>query len=313
MSSSANQIAQNRQDLSREDKQLTIWQLLEPGLIHVVGLFVYLVGGYWIFTAFNESFLGFLGVLMLLWAGVKALIIFAIYGFAIYAYLFRRHWFANVTEKRLMDRLKNRMDRDIETGNIGRAMDRAHGMLCRYPHHRALRRRLASLLIAEERFAEAGRHLIYLPNLMEIEKQAVSVFYEANGHDPFQILRKSLKGLRLAGLNPWENHEELLAVLPKDHPMRKEVEAYDPEYFYTHYVNEPDTLSRAALKKIRDLHSAITHQNETRSRLHKNLLVYFGYKDRSRLRAFFQTNNLAVIDILIGLSIVVMIYVIHGA
>lgn len=312
MTSSAEQISRNRQSLSAEDKKLTLWRLIEPGLLHGIGLCVYLIGGYWILTTFNESFLGFFGVVMLLWAGLKAVIVLAIYGFAIFALLFRRHWFANTVERRLMKRLKVRMDRDIETGQVNRAMDRAHGMLCRYPHHRALRRRLASLLIAEDRWADAGRHLIYLPDLMDIEKQAVAAFCKANGHDPFQILRKSLKGLHLAGLNPWEEHEQVLASLPKDHPLREEVESYDPDVYYANWVDEPDTLPKSALMMMQELHSGIERENEKNSRLYQNLPVYFSYKGRSRVQAFLQTNRNVLIDIAIGLLVTGLMVVIHG-
>ena len=114
MASSAEQISINRRGLSAEDKKLTLWRLIEPGLLHGIGLCIYLTGGYWIFTTFNESFLGFLGVVMLLWAALKALIVLAIYGFAVFALLFRSNWFANTAERRLMKRLKVRMDRDID-------------------------------------------------------------------------------------------------------------------------------------------------------------------------------------------------------
>lgn len=303
MTSATDQINANRQALSQEDKKVPLHRFIEPGITHLAGLLVYLIGGLWIYTNYNESIFGFLGVVMLLWAGFKALIVLAIYGFAGFALIFRPEWFANNVERRLMVRLKKFMDRDIEQGKIDRAIDRAHGMLSNYPYHRALRRRLASLLIAEERYAEAGRHLIYLPNLMEIEKQAVTAFYEANGRDPFQILRKSLKGLRLAGLSPWDDRDLLLAALPKDHPLYDDAKNYDPDGFYTRWVDEPDSLPQSAVATIRQLHGAITHENELNSRLYRNLLVYFGYKDRSRLNAFLQTNRNALIEIAIGVGI----------
>lgn len=304
MTTTAEQISKNRQGQSAEDKKLTLWRVVEPGLLHAIGFCIFLFGGYWIYTAFNESILGFLGVVMLLWAGIKAVILLAIYGFAVFAFLFRPHWFVSTVEKRLMQRLKVRMDRDIETGEVGRAMDRAHGMLCRYPHHKALRRRLASLLIAEDRMAEAGKHLFYLPDLMEIEKQAVAAFSKANGHDPFQMLRKSLKGMQLAGLSPWDDRDLLMAALPEDHPLYEQAKNYDPDDYYTNWVDEPDGLPRSALATMRELHGGIVHENEKQSRLYRNLLVYFGYKDRSRIRAFLQTNRNGLIEIAIGVLII---------
>lgn len=312
MTSSAEQISENRRGQSEEDKKLTLWRVIEPSVLHGVGFCVFLMGGYWIYTTFNNSGLGFLGVLMLLWAGVKAIILVAIYGFAAFALLFRPHWFANTVERRLMQRLKRRMDLDIETGQISRAMDRAHGMLVRYPYHRALRRRLASLLIADDRLAEAGKHLIYLPNLMEVEQQAVTAFCKANGHDPFQILRKSLKGMRLAGLSPWDDRDLLMAALPEDHPLYEEAKSYDPDGYYTSWVDEPDNLPRSSLETMRELHAGIVNENERQSRLYRNLLVYFGYKDRSRIRAFLQTNRNALIEIAIGLLIAGLMLAIHG-
>ncbi len=43
-----------------------------------------------------------------------------------------------------------------------------------------------SLLISEDRLAEAGKHRSIFPNLMDVEKQAVAAFCKAQGHDPFQ-------------------------------------------------------------------------------------------------------------------------------
>lgn len=303
MTQSAEQIADNRRRLSEEDKKLTYWGVIEPGLIHGVGFGIFLVGGYWVYIVFNDSLIGFLGVLMLLWAGLKALILLAIYGYAAFAVLFRPHWFSARVERHLMQRLKRRMDRDIETGQLVRAMDRAHGMLVRYPHHQALRRRLASLLIAEGRLVEAGRQLIYLPRLLDAEQQAVAAFCKANGHDPFQILRKSLKGMRLAGLSPWDERAVLMAALPPDHPLYEAAQRYDPDDFYTHWVDAPDGLPRSALKTMQGLHRGVTREHEQQSRLHRNLEVYFRYKDRSRLRAFVETNRGALIEIAIGIGL----------
>ena len=152
--------------------------------------------------------------------------------------------------------------------------------------------------------AEAGKHLFYLPDLMEIEKQAVAAFSKANGHDPFQMLRKSLKGMQLAGLSPWDDRDLLMAALPEDHPLYEQAKNYDPDDYYTNWVDEPDGLPRSALATMRELHGGIVHENEKQSRLYRNLLVYFGYKDRSRIRAFLQTNRNGLIEIAIGVLII---------
>ena len=152
--------------------------------------------------------------------------------------------------------------------------------------------------------AEAGKHLLYLPDLMEIEKQAVAAFSKANGHDPFQMLRKSLKGMQLAGLSPWDDRDLLMAALPEDHPLYEQAKNYDPDDYYTNWVDEPDGLPRSALATMRELHGGIVHENEKQSRLYRNLLVYFGYKDRSRIRAFLQTNRNGLIEIAIGVLII---------
>lgn len=306
MSDEASQISQNRAGLTTENRPLTYRRLLEPGIFHGLSMTIYLIGGYWVTNTFNESILGFLGVLMMIWGGFKALIVLAIYGFAIYAALFRRDWFENTIERRLMQRLKTRMDKDIETGQLKRAMDRAHGMLIRYPYHQALRRRLASLLIAEARLAEAGRHLIYLPNLMDVEKQAVSAFCKAQGHDPIHILRKSLKGLRLIGLSPWDDRELLLANVGPNHPFREDIENYDPDKLYIYQLDEPDPLPKSALKTLLELHGAIDRESDKQSRLYKNLQVYFRYKNRSRLKALLQTNRGTILEILIAFILLVL-------
>lgn len=138
---------------------------------------------------------------MMLWGGLfHGIVLIGTYGFALYALLFRREWFASVAERRHIERVNRRIERDLETGEVDRAMDRLHGLLCSYPDNLMLRWRLAVHLIAEDRKAEAGRHLVLQSNTSEEEREAVAAFCTANGHDPFQILRKVVRGMNGADL-----------------------------------------------------------------------------------------------------------------
>lgn len=188
-------------DLARPTKDLRHSDLIVPLLEHGLLGFAWYLLGLWVFRQFNESAVGFLGVVILLWAGVRALILLGIYGYALYALLFRQEWFVSVAERRHITRVNGRIERDLEAGRTALAMDRLHGLLVSYPDNMGLRRRLSLYLMEEGRLADAGRFLALHPNPTDTEREAVRAFCEANGNDPFQILRKVIRGIDGLGLS----------------------------------------------------------------------------------------------------------------
>lgn len=157
--------------------------------------------GRWVLLGFNDSALGFVGAAMMIWAGFKGLILLGIYGIALYAVLFQRHWFGHVAERRHIARVNARITRDLEAGDIARARDRMRGLLCAYPDNMGLRRRLALYLMEDGQLAAAGRCIMLHPLPTAQEQAAIRAFYKANGHDPFQIMRKAVRGVSGLGLS----------------------------------------------------------------------------------------------------------------
>ncbi|MFQ6549600.1 DUF6584 family protein [Aestuariibius sp. 2305UL40-4] len=188
-------IRRDRRALAQPTRGFRVRDLILPIFEHGVPGVLWLIAGYWVLQRFDDSALGFVGILMMLWGGfVKLGIVVLIYGFVLYAAAFRRQTFVYVNERRHIARVNGRIDRDLEAGQIGRAMDRLHGLLCAYPDNLMLRWRLAMFLQAEGRLVEAGRHLALMPDPGPEEQVAIAAFCKANGHDPFQIMRKAVRG-----------------------------------------------------------------------------------------------------------------------
>ncbi|MDX8351109.1 DUF6584 family protein [Cognatiyoonia sp. IB215182] len=225
-----------RIDLSRPTKVPRQRDLVAPLLTHGVTGAAWAVAGFWVLQAFNTSILGFIGALMLLWAGFKALILLVIYGAALYALTLRQDMFRFVAERRHIARINTRITRDLEAGKVERAMDRLHGLISCYPDNMGLRRRLGIYLMEGGRHAEAGRFLILHPAPTEEERGAIRAFYHANGDDPFQILRKSIKGVSGAGLSKASQRVllQLYAQVHRDADQRSWV--YRAVGAYLHHV-----------------------------------------------------------------------------
>lgn len=184
-------------NLTQPTKGIKLTGLVSSAFEHGLTALVFLAGGYWIMTTFEESFIGFLGVAMMLWGGLfKGTILLATYGFALFALTFRRDWFAHVVEQNQIRKIEERMARDIKDGHRLRAEDRLHGLLCTYPGNMRLRSGLAGLLLERDELYRAGRLVALHPAPSSRELEAIDVFCKGNGHDPFQIMRKAIKGLR---------------------------------------------------------------------------------------------------------------------
>lgn len=189
-------IKQARKDAASPTTQLQISSLITPLVTHGLLLLLYLGGGYWVFKTFNESAWGFVGVAMMLWGGLfHGMILLFIYGFAGYAALFRPDWFQRVLERRHIERVNGRIEKDLLNGDVDKALDRLRGLLSIYRENFTLRRRLAALLIEQDQLAAAGQLIILHPRPTPPEQKAILAFKEANGNDAFQFLRKTIKGV----------------------------------------------------------------------------------------------------------------------
>ncbi|MEO0930624.1 MAG: DUF6584 family protein [Pseudomonadota bacterium] len=193
-------------DLATPTKALRHTDVLMPALTFGLTGAIWLITGLWVLKVYNNSGWGFLGAAMILWAGFKALLFLITYAIVIYAAAFQPKMFGAVAERRHIARVNARIIRDLETGEVSRAIDRIHGLLCQYPDNMGLRRRLGIYLMQEGRIAEAGRFLMLHPAPTAQERQAIGAFCEANGNDPYQIMRKALRGISGAGLSKQSQH-----------------------------------------------------------------------------------------------------------
>ncbi len=235
----ARHITSHRPDLAQPTKNLRLPDLVAPFLEHGIMGVAWFLSGRWVLHSFNDSALGFVGAAMMLWAGVKALILLATYGIALYAALFRRHWFGHVAERRHIARVNARITRDLEAGDVARAMDRMRGLLCAYPDNMGLRRRLAIYLMDAGQMAAAGRYIMLHPAPTAQEREAIRAFYKANGHDPFQILRKTVRGIRGPGLSRGSQRVLLRLYRSIDRPADRQSWLYRAVGRYLAYMLRP--------------------------------------------------------------------------
>lgn len=205
-------IKQAREDAASPTTQLQISSLITPLVTHGLLLLLYLGGGYWVLDVFNESGWGIVGLAMMLWGGLfHGMILLFIYGFAGYAALFRPDWFQRVLERRHIERVNGRIEKDLLNCDVDKALDRLRGLLSIYRENFTLRRRLAALLIEQDQLAAAGQLIILHPRPTPPEQKAILAFKEANGNDAFQILRKTIKGV--SGQNLSKQSRLILADL----------------------------------------------------------------------------------------------------
>ncbi|MCB1515914.1 MAG: hypothetical protein H6876_04560 [Hyphomicrobiaceae bacterium] len=189
-------IRRTQSSLANPTKGIRGADLLSPLFEHALTAAFFLAVGYWIFRTYDESVVGFVGVVMMLWGGLfKGIILFGIYGFALFALLFKRDWFAHVAERNHIRKVESRITKDLEEEREASADDRLHGLLCAYPDNMHLRRSLAARMIKRDELIAAGKLLALHPSPTRIELAAIHMFCKSNGHDPFQIMRKAIKGV----------------------------------------------------------------------------------------------------------------------
>ncbi|MBA4385681.1 MAG: DNA helicase [Anaerolinea sp.] len=77
---------------------------------------------------------------------------------------------------------------DLQSGNLGKARDRLHGLIQTYPDDLELRSRLAEIYLQLQLPEMAGRYWYLNENKNERMTQACSIFEERFNHDPLQML-----------------------------------------------------------------------------------------------------------------------------
>jgi hypothetical protein len=113
------------------------------------------------------------------------------------------------------------VERDITSGNYGKARDGLHGLIATYPDDLALREKLGDIYWKLEYPAMAGRYWYLERDKSQTMVAACQAFEQSCGNDPFQILlalkyRGDVESIRdtHAGRTLLELHEEA----KKKHP-----------------------------------------------------------------------------------------------
>lgn len=165
----------------------------QPFLENIVigSLFVFL--GRYIMTTFNENAFGHVGLVAIMWGGVKLFIGVVIYGIALWALVFRPDSFKNAKQDKMLATLLKRVTGDLQSNNIARAKDRLHGAILKYPNNIRVKHELAKLYLLEDDSINAGRYLYLKSNLSKREKECISNFETSKGNDSFHILRSITK------------------------------------------------------------------------------------------------------------------------
>lgn len=109
-----------------------------------------------------------------------------------------------------------RVEKDLQYGNIEKAIDRLFGALECRPLEKEIRDKLTELLLAQDEYVKAGKLLILKEKRTEIESLAVQKFKQSLGNDSTLILRKIVTAsfFRLRELSP--NQLKLLSELLDD-------------------------------------------------------------------------------------------------
>ncbi len=81
-----------------------------------------------------------------------------------------------------------KVEDDIQQGDLGKAVGRLHGLIATYPDDLALREKLGSLYWRLQMPGMAGRYWYLVENKDENMQRACQGFEEAFGHDPVRIL-----------------------------------------------------------------------------------------------------------------------------
>jgi hypothetical protein len=82
-----------------------------------------------------------------------------------------------------------KVERDIASGDLGKARDRLHGLLATFPGDLSLRRRLGDLYALLHEPAMAGRYWYLEESPSPAMEAACRTFERSCGDDPVQILR----------------------------------------------------------------------------------------------------------------------------
>jgi len=109
-----------------------------------------------------------------------------------------------------------KIERDIASGDLGKARDRLHGLLATYPCDLSLRRRLGDLYALLHEPAMAGRYWYLEESPSPAMEAAWRTFERSCGDDPVQIVR-ALKFREDPALLGETARERLLALQEEAH------------------------------------------------------------------------------------------------
>jgi hypothetical protein len=111
----------------------------------------------------------------------------------LWARLFKPESFIHVKEDRTFANTMKRVEGDLRSNNISRAIDRLHGGIMKNPNSTKYKFALGKLYLQRDDKINAGRYLYLKSKLSEKEGECVATFEGSNGGDSFQILRKITK------------------------------------------------------------------------------------------------------------------------
>ena len=162
---------------------------IEPFIENVIIGLLFVLIGLHIQDEPRNKIVGFIGIIAILWGGFKILLGLIIYGISLWFLLFKPESFVNINRKRIVKRVLKRMQKDKELGDLRKAKDRLHGLICSYPNYLKIKFELAEIYLLEKDFVNAGRYLFLKAKQDKEERFYVKEFEKSLGENPFQILR----------------------------------------------------------------------------------------------------------------------------
>lgn len=89
-------------------------------------------------------------------------------------------------------RIIRRAEKDLENGDLQKAISRYEGFFQYYPELQAMHNRVAALYIQAGDRIRAGRHLYLKEQLTDMEQECVQLFEKRYGNSPTILLKKRI-------------------------------------------------------------------------------------------------------------------------